>query len=197
MKVNAQITQEEQERLQAAVGAESVSDLAVSAYNKKKTSFNSPYSIVFHDSIKQLSKMDLKPNAYKIVVYMFSVLQMGNIIINFSQKKIAEDLGLKQSNVSRSFKELFAHKILIKDSENGHVYFNSNIATIGIPRNFNKQTMENLQRSQVETENFKNSMNLVKSSKSKKIQEEEISNVTPLKPFDNENIDFGNDDLLF
>lgn len=141
--------------------------------------------------------MDLKPNAYKIVVYMFSVLQMGNIIINFSQKKIAEDLGLKQSNVSRSFKELFAHKILIKDSENGHVYFNSNIATIGIPRNFNKQTMENLQRSQVETENFKNSMNLVKSSKSKKIQEEEISNVTPLKPFDNENIDFGNDDLLF
>ncbi|KNC31019.1 hypothetical protein FF38_07703, partial [Lucilia cuprina] len=173
MKANAQIALEEQERLKAALGAEDMGDVQISAFNKKKTSFNAPYSIVFHDSIKTLSKMNLKPNAYKIVLYMFSILQMGNIIINFSQKKIAEDLGLQQSNVSRAFKELFEKKILIKDSENGHVYFNSNIATIGIPKNFNKQTMDNLQRSQVETEEFKNTLNLTKHSNSKKIKNEE------------------------
>lgn len=173
MKANAQITAEEQERLREALNAEDMNDVQIAAFNKKKTSFNAPYSIVFHDSIKTLSRMDLKPNAYKIVLYMFSILQMGNIIINFSQKKIAKDMGLQPSNVSRAFKELFEKKILIKDSENGHVYFNSNIATIGIPKNFNKQTMENLQRSQVETEDFKNSLNLKKHTRSKKINNKE------------------------
>jgi DNA-binding MarR family transcriptional regulator len=54
--------------------------------------------------------MNLKPNAYKIVIYLFSSITMGNIIINFSQKKIAQDLGLQPSNVSRAFKELFEKK---------------------------------------------------------------------------------------
>ena len=94
---------------------------------------------------------------------------MGNIIINFSQKKIAQDLGLQPSNVSRAFKELFEKKILIKDEEEGHTYLNSNLATMGIPKNFNQKTMENLKKSQVETEDFKNNINLFKASNSKKI----------------------------
>lgn len=170
MKATASISKEDQERLRAALNAEDFDDVQLTAFNKKKTSFNAAYSIVFHDSIKALSRMNLRPNAYKIVLYMFSILQMGNIIINFSQKQIAADMGLQQSNVSRAFKELFEKKVLIKDSQNGHVYFNSNIATIGIPKNFNKQTMDNLQRSQIETEDFKRSLNLTKSVKTKKLQ---------------------------
>ena len=56
---------------------------------------------------------------------------MGNILVNFSQKKIADDLGLQPSNVSRAFKELFDKGVLIKDSEDGHVYLNSNLCTMG------------------------------------------------------------------
>lgn len=59
------------------------------------------------------------------------------------------------SNVSRAWKELFEKKILIEDSETGHVFLNSNLATMGVPKNFNKETMEKLKKSQVETEDFK------------------------------------------
>lgn len=169
MKTKAYINSDQADFLKSQTEVEDLSELNIHATAKKKTSFNSPYSIVFHDSINALSKMDLKPNAYKIVIYLFSSITMGNIIINFSQKKIANDLGLQPSNVSRAFKELFEKKILIKDEEEGHTYLNSNLATMGIPKNFNQKTMENLKKSQVETENFKNNINLFKSSNSKKI----------------------------
>ena len=51
--------------------------------------------------------MNLKPNAYKIVMYLFGIIEMGNILVNFSQKKIADDLGLQPSNVSKSFQRAF------------------------------------------------------------------------------------------
>jgi DNA-binding MarR family transcriptional regulator len=82
--------------------------------------------------------MNLKPNAYKIVMYLFGIIEMGNILVNFSQKKIADDLGLQPSNVSRAFKELFK-KVLIKDSEDGHVYLNSNLCTMGVPKTLIKR----------------------------------------------------------
>ena len=169
MKTKAYINSEQADFLKSQAGVEDLSELNIHATAKKKTSFNSPYSIVFHDSINALSKMNLKPNAYKIVIYLFSSITMGNIIINFSQKKIANDLGLQPSNVSRAFKELFEKKILIKDEVEGHTYLNSNLATMGIPKNFNQKTMENLKKSQVETDDFKNNINLFKPSNSKKI----------------------------
>ena len=138
--------------------------------------------------------MNLKPNAYKIVIYLFSSITMGNIIINFSQKKIAQDLGLQPSNVSRAFKELFEKKILIKDEEEGHTYLNSNLATMGIPKNFNQKTMENLKKSQVETEDFKNNINLFKASNSKKINKKENKKEV-LK--DDDDVDLSNVESLF
>lgn len=125
-----------------------------------KTEFLDSYSIIFHDSIQKVSKMNLKPNAYKITLYLFSIITAGNIIINFSQKQIAKDIGLLPSNVSRAFKELFEKQILIKDGETGHVYLNSNLCTIGIPKHFNKKTMDNLKRSQVKNKYFKNQISL-------------------------------------
>lgn len=167
------INEFEENRIKNALDVEDLKDLNVNITEKKKTGFLGAYSIVFHESISNLSKMNLKPNAYKICLYLFSQLSMGNIILNFSQKQIAEDLGLYPSNVSRAFKELFKHKILIQHEKNGHVYLNSNVATMGIPKNFNKNTMDNLQKSQVETEDFTQKINLFKSSNSTKIQNKE------------------------
>ncbi|WP_406918641.1 hypothetical protein, partial [Staphylococcus aureus] len=75
------------------LGVEDLNEVNINITQKKKTGFLGTYSIVFHDSIKEVSKMNLKPNAYKITLYLFSIISTGNIIINFSQKKIADDLG--------------------------------------------------------------------------------------------------------
>ncbi|HAI8883836.1 TPA: Crp/Fnr family transcriptional regulator, partial [Escherichia coli] len=139
-----------------ALDVEDMNEVNINVTRKKKTGFLGTYSIVFHDSVKTLSKMNLKPNAYKIVMYLFGIIEMGNILVNFSQKKIADDLGLQPSNVSRAFKELFDKGVLIKDSEDGHVYLNSNLCTMGVPKNFDQKRMKSLQKSNIETEDFKN-----------------------------------------
>jgi len=110
MKTKAYINSDQADFLKKQTDVEDISELNITATAKKKTGFNGHYSIVFHDSIKNLSLMGLKPNAYKITLYLFSIITMGNIIVNFSQKRIAEDLGLKPANVSRAFKELFEKK---------------------------------------------------------------------------------------
>ena len=90
-----------------ALDVEDMNEVNINVTRKKKTGFLGTYSIVFHDSVKTLSKMNLKPNAYKIVMYLFGIIEMGNILVNFSQKKIADDLGLQPSNVSRAFKSFW------------------------------------------------------------------------------------------
>lgn len=195
MKTKAYISSEQADFLKTQAEVEDLNELNIHATAKKgKTSFNGTYSIVFHDSIKALSRMGLKPNAYKITLYLFSIISMGNIIINFSKKKIADDLGLQSSNVSRAFKELFEKKILIEDN-NGHVFLNSNLATMGIPKNFNKETMEKLKKSQVETEDFKTNINLFKSTHSKKINKQDVKKENPKEGDDD--IDLSNVESLF
>ncbi|HIA8811387.1 Uncharacterised protein [Klebsiella pneumoniae] len=193
MKTKAYINSEQADFLKSQAEVEDLSELNIHATAKKKTSFNGTYSIVFHDSIKALSQMGLKPNAYKITLYLFSIISMGNIIVNFSKKKIADDLGLQPSNVSRAWKELFEKKILIEDSETGHVFLNSNLATMGVPKNFNKETMEKLKKSQVETEDFKNNINLFKSTNSKKINKTKPA----VKKENNDDVDLSNVEPLF
>ena len=179
-----------------ALDVDDMNEVNINVTRKKKTGFLGTYSIVFHDSVKTLSKMNLKPNAYKIVMYLFGIIEMGNILVNFSQKKIADDLGLQPSNVSRAFKELFEKKVLIKDSEDGHVYLNSNLCTMGVPKNFDQKRMKSLQKSNIETEDFKNQINLftptntakIKTNDKKFIKKKEKENVLEF-PMQNDWVD--------
>jgi AraC-like DNA-binding protein len=171
-KAKVLIDDTEEAIIKNALDVDDMNEVNINVTKKKKTGFLGTYSIVFHDSVKTLSKMNLKPNSYKIVIYLFSIIEMGNILVNFSQKKIADDLGLQPSNVSRAFKELFAKKVLIKDGEDGHVYLNSNLCTMGIPKNFDERRMSNLQKSNIETEDFKNQLNLFSSTNTSKIKKE-------------------------
>ncbi len=179
-----------------ALDVEDMNEVNINVTRKKKTGFLGTYSIVFHDSVKTLSKMNLKPNAYKIVMYLFGIIEMGNILVNFSQKKIADDLGLQPSNVSRAFKELFDKRVLIKDSEDGHVYLNSNLCTMGVPKNFDQKRMKSLQKSNIETEDFKNQINLftptntakIKTNDKKVIKKKEKENVLEF-PMQNDWVD--------
>lgn len=165
--VNLLVKEEEEKKIKNALEINDLNEVNINITKKKKTGFLGTYSIVFHDSVKTLSKMNLKPNSYKIVMYLFSIIEMGNVLIGFSQKKIATDLGLQPSNVSRSFKELFEKGILIKDSKDGHIFLNSNLCTMGIPKNFSKDKIEKLQKSSLENEHFKNQINLFPSTSNK------------------------------
>ncbi|MBX4774908.1 replication/maintenance protein RepL [Klebsiella pneumoniae] len=165
--VNLLVKEEEEEKIKNALEINDLNEVNINITKKKKTGFLGTYSIVFHDSVKTLSKMNLKPNSYKIVMYLFSIIEMGNVLIGFSQKKIATDLGLQPSNVSRSFKELFEKGILIKDSKDGHIFLNSNLCTMGIPKNFSKDKIEKLQKSSLENEHFKNQINLFPTTSNK------------------------------
>ena len=169
-KAKVLIDDTEEAIIKNALDVDDMNELNINVTRKKKTGFLGTYSIVFHDSVKTLSKMNLKPNAYKIVMYLFGIIEMGNILVNFSQKKIADDLGLQPSNVSRAFKELFDKKVLIKDSEDGHVYLNSNLCTMGVPKNFDKKRMKSLQKSNIETKDFKNQINLFTHTNTTKIK---------------------------
>lgn len=168
-KVRALLDDTEESKIRSAMEVDDLNELNINITKKKKTGFLGTYSIVFHDSVKTLSKMNLKPNAYKIVIYLFGIIEMGNILVGFSQKKIATDLGLQPSNVSRAFKELFEKGVLIKDGEDGHIYLNSNLCTMGVPKNFDKKRMESLKKSNVVNEHFDNQINLFNSTNTTKI----------------------------
>ncbi|EBG5676283.1 helix-turn-helix domain-containing protein [Salmonella enterica subsp. enterica] len=195
-KAKVLIDDTEEAIIKNALDVDDMNEVNINVTRKKKTGFLGTYSIVFHDSVKTLSKMNLKPNAYKIVMYLFGIIEMGNILVNFSQKKIADDLGLQPSNVSRAFKELFDKKVLIKDSEDGHVYLNSNLCTMGVPKNFDQKRMKSLQKSNIETEDFKNQINLftptnttkIKTNDKKIIKKKEEENVLEF-PMQNDWVD--------
>ncbi|HCM9547206.1 TPA: helix-turn-helix domain-containing protein [Enterobacter hormaechei subsp. xiangfangensis] len=195
-KAKVLIDDTEEAIIKNALDVDDMNEVNINVTRKKKTGFLGTYSIVFHDSVKTLSKMNLKPNAYKIVMYLFGIIEMGNILVNFSQKKIADDLGLQPSNVSRAFKELFEKKVLIKDSEDGHVYLNSNLCTMGVPKNFDQKRMKSLQKSNIETEDFKNQINLftptntakIKTNDKKVIKKKEKENVLEF-PMQNDWVD--------
>lgn len=179
-KVRALLDDTEESKIRSAMEVDDLNEVNINITKKKKTGFLGTYSIVFHDSVKTLSKMNLKPNAYKIVIYLFGIIEMGNILVGFSQKKIATDLGLQPSNVSRAFKELFEKGVLIKDGEDGHIYLNSNLCTMGVPKNFDKKRMESLKKSNVVNEHFDNQINLFNSTNTTKIN---------VRKKDNKNID--------
>ncbi|HDM8302542.1 helix-turn-helix domain-containing protein [Yersinia enterocolitica] len=162
MNTNLTITKEQKSAIAKAldVTVDELEEITIKANTKKKTSFKDDFSVVFKTNIATLAKMKLTPTSFRITIYLFSILDYGNILINFSQSRIAEDLGLHKSNVSRAFKELFDNKILIRDTEDGHVYLNSNLCVKGIPHKFIDEQMDKFKKSKVETEDFDNSFNI-------------------------------------
>ena len=123
---------------------EDLEEIKIKATSYKKTSFKDDF---------------LTPTAFRIVIYLFSAIDYGNIIPDFSQSRTAKELGLNKSNVSRAFKELFGKKILIRDTIDNQVYLNSNLCVKGIPRRFNEDLMDKFRKSRLETEDFANSFN--------------------------------------
>ncbi|MEF8296330.1 helix-turn-helix domain-containing protein [Escherichia coli] len=145
---------------------EDLEEIKVKASACKKTSFRDDFSMVFKDNTA--ARMDLTPTAFRIVLYLFSAIDYGNIIPGFSQSRTARELGLNKSNVSRAFRELFERKILIRNAEDGQVYLNSNLCVKGIPHRFNEDLMDKFSKSRLETEDFATSFNFYRAGRKTK-----------------------------
>ena len=174
INTNVILTREQKSAIAEAldVSLDDLEELRIKASNKRKTSFKDDFSMIFKTNIGTLAKMKLTPTSFRIIIYLFSIIDYGNILVNFSQSRVAKDLGLQKSNVSRAFKELFEKKILIRNAEDDHVYLNSNLCVKGIPHKFNEEQMDKFKRSKAETEDFDNSFSFYRSrqalNKSKK-----------------------------
>ncbi|EID2747863.1 TPA: helix-turn-helix domain-containing protein [Klebsiella pneumoniae] len=138
---------------------EDLEEIKIKATSYKKTSFRDDFSMIFKGNMATLARMDLTPTAFRIVLYLFSAIDYGNIIPDFSQSRTARELGLNKSNVSRAFKELFERKILIRNDEDGQVYLNSNLCVKGIPHRFNEDLIDKFSKSRLETKDFTTSFN--------------------------------------
>ncbi|MCO5784653.1 helix-turn-helix domain-containing protein [Citrobacter meridianamericanus] len=159
-------------------------EIKIRAGSYKKTSFRDDFSIIFKGNTATLAKMDLTPTAFRIVLYLFSVIDYGNIIPGFSQSRTARELGLNKSNVSRAFRELFERKILLRDAADGQVYLNSNLCVKGIPRRFNEDLMDKFRKSRLKTEDFADSFNIYRAgSKTKPVKKSRSSSPADGIPF--------------
>lgn len=169
INTNVILTREQKSAIAEAldVSLDDLEELRIKASTKRKTSFKDDFSMIFKTNIGTLARMKLTPTSFRIIIYLFSIIDYGNILVNFSQSKVAKDLGLQKSNVSRAFKELFEKKILIRNREDDHFYLNSNLCVKGIPHKFNEEQMNNFKNSKTETSEFINSFNFYKTKRNK------------------------------
>lgn len=91
------------------------------------------------ESFQEIAKMDLTGEQFKVLFYLMSRTDFENYL-NITQSEIAKELGMKQSQISRSFKAL-VEKNLIKKVKKGSAnfyLFNPEILYKGRKHNYGK-----------------------------------------------------------
>ena len=95
------------------------------------------YIMVFQESIRNIIKnMELTKEEYKVFFYLLSVTDFENYIW-VTQQEIAEELNMKQPNISRALKSLVDMGLLVKEKRGrNNVYkINPQIAWKGKEKN--------------------------------------------------------------
>ena len=116
--------------------------------------------VYVHAFTQNLRKIEdnLSGAEFKIIIYLCEIMQHGNILVGFSQKKLAEDLGMSTSNVSKCLKKLKEKGILVEDQ--GHTYINSNLFLKGQYHSLNKERRGYVKSAQSENTIFDSVYNL-------------------------------------
>lgn len=126
---------------------------------------------------------------FKIIIYLCEVMQHGNILISFSQAKLAKDLNMSPSNVSKCLTKLKNKNILVE--ENGHTYINSNLFLKGQYHSLNKERRSHVKAAQGSSDCFDSVYNL-KSVSSKNEEKERAAELAKgfTNPASNEELNF-------
>lgn len=131
--------------------------------------------VYVHAFTQNLRKIEdnLSGAEFKIIIYLCEIMQHGNILVSFSQKKLAEDLNMSTSNVSKCMTKLKQKNILIED--NDHTFINSNLFLKGQYHSLNKERRGYVKSAQGDNDTYDSVYNLKSvSSKNEKIEKEEI-----------------------
>lgn len=142
--------------------------------------------VYVHAFTQNLRKLDdnLSGAEFKIIIYLCEIMQHGNILISFSQKKLANDLNMSTSNVSKCLAKLKKKNILVED--NDHTYINSNLFLKGQYHSLNKERRGYVKSAQGESDMYDSVYNLktVSSKNEEKEKAEELAK--DLKPANEE-----------
>ena len=92
INTNVILTREQKSAIAEAldVSLDDLEELRIKASNKRKTSFKDDFSMIFKTNIGTLAKMKLTPTSFRIIIYLFSIIDYGNILVNFSQSRVAK-----------------------------------------------------------------------------------------------------------
>ena len=74
------------------------------------------YAFMFEHGLKHLARLRLRGTELCILLELISRLEYDNWI-RISQQTLAEDLGLKKSNVSIAIKKLVEEKIILRETD--------------------------------------------------------------------------------
>jgi predicted transcriptional regulator len=96
---------------------------------KMKAKPNKPFSMIFESSFSELlSKHNFCNTDFRVLFKVMEYVSFGNVI-NLTQQTIADDLNIKQQQVSRSFKKLEEAEVFFKHK--GSLFMNPNYINKG------------------------------------------------------------------
>lgn len=88
-----------------------------------------PFSILFHSPcLDLLLKKMIGLNEVVLLLYLVKTIDADNLVLSLTKAKIAKDLGLSRSVISRAWKKLVDVKVILED-EGDHVYINPHLIT--------------------------------------------------------------------
>jgi DNA-binding MarR family transcriptional regulator len=97
--------------------------------------------MAFQDGLIEIANLGLSGEQLKVFIYLLAILDFENYI-RATQREIANELGMQTPNVSRTFKVLAEHKIIIKDNDSQLYRMNTLYAFRGKAKNIEKTDTE-------------------------------------------------------
>ena len=126
--------------------------------DKSNKHLKSQFVLAFTDNLFRLSQLDISKNQLKVICYILTKMEYGNLI-TLQQSSIASALELHKSNVSRIFKQLKEKAILVED-EDKNLFINSNLFSKGLYHRLEESRRENLRKARKDTCDFQRSFDL-------------------------------------
>lgn len=81
--------------------------------SKKQYYFNKDHITMFQKQLQQIVKMNLTGQQLKVLLYLISIAEMGNLTF-MSQSKIGKEISISSNNMSTVIKKLTELNIIIK-----------------------------------------------------------------------------------
>lgn len=95
--------------------------------NQYRAKPKEPFALLFYETcLSLLLKKVIGLNEVVLLLYLVKTVDDDNLVLSLTKAKIAKDLGVDRSTVSRAWRKLSDEKIIL-ESEDDHVYINPHL----------------------------------------------------------------------